>query len=142
MDDNSTVSGIMKRSVKSVRSQFRLLFSKLQSCCTLQGRRSRSDHSDLGRTKNLFVYGSKPYIFRVLIGPMIFGLRFFSNGRTNLVLLPPPLRLQDNSRPKSPTKVETKRKLQQFTVSGGLIMNGGESGNEQTNFKVEITFNM
>ena len=27
-------------------------------------------------------------------------------------------RLQDNSRPKSPTKVETKRKLQQFTVSG------------------------
>ena len=39
-------------------------------------------------------------------------------------------RLQDNSRPKSPTKVETKRKLQQFTVSGWLIMNGGESGNE------------
>ena len=23
----------------------------------LQGRRSRSDHSDLGRTKNLFIYG-------------------------------------------------------------------------------------
>ena len=39
--------------------------------------------------------------------------------------------LQDNSRPKSPTKVETKRKLQQFTVSGWLIMNGGESGNEK-----------
>ena len=36
--------------------------------------------------------------------------------------------LQDNSRPKSPTKVETKRKLQQFTVSGWLIMNGGKSG--------------
>ena len=40
-------------------------------------------------------------------------------------------RLQDNSRPKSPTKVETKRKLQQFTVSGWLIINGGESGSEQ-----------
>ena len=39
-------------------------------------------------------------------------------------------RLQDNSRPKSPTKVETKRKLQQFTVSGWLTMNEGESGNE------------
>ena len=52
-------------------------------------------------------------------------------------------RLQDNARPKSPTKVETKRKLQQFTVSGWLIMNGGESGNEKKeNFKVEITFNM
>ena len=52
-------------------------------------------------------------------------------------------RLQDNSRPKSPTKVETKRKLQQFTVSGWLIMNGEESGNERKeNVKVEITFNM
>ena len=40
-------------------------------------------------------------------------------------------RLQDNSRPKSPIKVETKRKLQQFTVSGWLIMNGGESGNKK-----------
>ena len=40
-------------------------------------------------------------------------------------------RLQDNSRPKLPTKVETKRKLQQFTVSGWLIMNGGESGNDK-----------
>ena len=52
-------------------------------------------------------------------------------------------RLQDNSRPKSPTKVETKRKLQQFTVSGWLIMNGGESGNEKIRkLKGEITFNM
>ena len=51
--------------------------------------------------------------------------------------------LQDNSRPKSPTKVETKRKLQQFTVSGWLIMNRGESGNEKKEtFRVEITFNM
>ena len=33
-------------------------------------------------------------------------------------------RLQHNSRPKSPTKIETKRKLQQFTVSGWLIING------------------
>ena len=40
-------------------------------------------------------------------------------------------RLQHNSRPKSPTKVETKRKLQQFTVFGWLIMNGGESGGEK-----------
>ena len=52
-------------------------------------------------------------------------------------------RLQDNSRPKSPTKVETKRKLQQFNVSGWLIMNGGESGNEKKEtFKVEIPFNI
>ena len=40
-------------------------------------------------------------------------------------------RLQDNSRPKSPTKIKTKTKLQQFTVSGWLIINGGESGSEQ-----------
>ena len=40
-------------------------------------------------------------------------------------------RLQDNSLPKPPTKVETKRKLQLFTFSGWLIMNGGESGNEK-----------
>ena len=40
-------------------------------------------------------------------------------------------RLQDNSLSKSPTKIETKRKLQQFTVSGWLIINGGESGSEQ-----------
>ena len=40
-------------------------------------------------------------------------------------------RLQDNSRPNSPTKVETKRKLQQFAVFGWLIINGGESGSEQ-----------
>ena len=31
----------------------------------------------------------------------------------------------------SPTKIETKRKLQQFTVSGWLTINGGESGNEK-----------
>ena len=42
-------------------------------------------------------------------------------------------RLQDNSRPKSPTKIETKRKLEQFTVSGWFIINGGESGSEQIN---------
>ena len=41
------------------------------------------------------------------------------------------VRLQDNFRSKSPTKVETKKKLQQFTVSGWLVMNGGESGNER-----------
>ena len=33
-------------------------------------------------------------------------------------------RLQKNSRPRSPTKIETKRKLHQFTVSEWLIMNG------------------
>ena len=41
------------------------------------------------------------------------------------------VRLQDNSRPKSPTKVETKKKLQQITVSGWLIMLGGESGSKK-----------
>ena len=40
-------------------------------------------------------------------------------------------RLQDNSRPKSPTMVETKRKLQQFTVSGWLIINGGARDTEK-----------
>ena len=40
-------------------------------------------------------------------------------------------RLQDNSRPRSFTKVERKRKLQQFTVSGMLMMNGEESGSEK-----------
>ena len=39
--------------------------------------------------------------------------------------------LQDNSRAKLPTKVETKRKLPQFTVSAWLIMNGGESGGDK-----------
>ena len=39
--------------------------------------------------------------------------------------------LQDNSRPKSPTEVETKRKLQQFTVSGWLIIKGGSSDSEK-----------
>ena len=40
-------------------------------------------------------------------------------------------------------KVYTQRKLQQFIVSGWLIMNGGESEDEKKeNFKVEITFNM
>ena len=51
-------------------------------------------------------------------------------------------RLQDNSRPKSPTKVETKRKLQQFTVSGWLIINGGARDSEKENFNIEIIFNM
>ena len=53
-------------------------------------------------------------------------------------------RLQDNSRPKSPTKVEAKRKLQQFTVSGWLIINWGESGSEQIKkkCKTKITFSM
>ena len=40
-------------------------------------------------------------------------------------------RLQDNSRPKSPTKAETKRKLQQFTGSGWLIINGAVSDSEK-----------
>ena len=50
-------------------------------------------------------------------------------------------RLQDNSRPKTPTKVVTKRKLLQFIVS---IMNGGESSSEkkEETFEAEITFNM
>ena len=40
--------------------------------------------------KSLYLW-SKPCIFRVLVGPIIVKLRFFLNGRTNLVLLPPPL---------------------------------------------------
>ena len=51
-------------------------------------------------------------------------------------------RLHNNSRPKSPTKVETKRKLQQFAVSGWLIINGGASDNEKRKFEAEIIFNM
>ena len=52
-------------------------------------------------------------------------------------------RLQDNSPPKSPTKVETKRKLQQFTVSGWLIINGGASISlVKENFEAEIIFNV
>ena len=52
-------------------------------------------------------------------------------------------RLQDNSRPKSPTKVKTKRKLQQFTVSGRLILNReGSRNGKKGNFKVEIILNM
>ena len=34
---------------------------------------------------------SKPCIFRVLVRPIIVRLRFFTNSRTNLLLLPPPL---------------------------------------------------
>ena len=52
-------------------------------------------------------------------------------------------RFQENSGPESPTKVETKRKLQKFTVSGWLIMNGGKSGSDKIeNFRAKITFNM
>ena len=51
-------------------------------------------------------------------------------------------RLQDNSRPTSPTKIETKRNLQQFTVSGWLLINGGESGSEQIKMYDKITFSM
>ena len=51
-------------------------------------------------------------------------------------------RLQNNSRPKSSTKVETKKKLQQFTVSGWLIINGERVIVKNENFKAEITFNM
>ena len=51
-------------------------------------------------------------------------------------------RLQDNSRPKSPTKVETKRELQQFTVFGWLIINGERAIVKKENFKAEIIFNM
>ena len=36
---------------------------------------------------------------------------------------------------------ETKRKLQQFTVSGWLIMNGGESSSGKEKCKTKITVN-
>ena len=39
--------------------------------------------------------------------------------------------LQDNSCPKSPTKAEKKRKLQQFALSGWLIIDGGASDSEK-----------
>ena len=42
-----------------------------------------------------------------------------------------------HSRPKSPTKVETKRKLQQFT--GWWIMNGGVVVKKEENFNVQNT---
>ena len=67
-------------------------------------------------------------------------------------------RLQDNSRLKPPTKVETKRQLQQFTVSGWLIIGGKTKRQLQQftvsgwliirvtvkkeNFKAEIIFSM
>ena len=51
-------------------------------------------------------------------------------------------RLQDNSRPRSPTKVETKRKLRQFTVSEWLIMNKERVVVKQKNFKAKIIFNI
>ena len=40
---------------------------------------------------------SKPCNFSVLVGPIIVRLRSFSNGRTNLGLLPPPLNSMYNS---------------------------------------------
>ena len=53
-------------------------------------------------------------------------------------------RLQDYSRPKLPAKVETKRKLQQVTVSERLVMKGGESSSEKkkTYLKAKTTINM
>ena len=42
----------------------------------------------------------------------------------------------------SPTKVETKRKSQQFTVSGWLTINGGASDSEKRKLKAEMIFNM
>ena len=82
-------------------------------------------------------------------GCFVFGndaQRHANKGAQQMADTPPGLPctlIQDNSRPKSPTKVETKKKLQQFTVSRWLIMDGGESGNEKKeNFKVKITFNM
>ena len=57
--------------------------------------------------------------------------------------------ITDNCRSKSPTKVKTKRKLQQFTVSGWLIMNRGGGGGgggrvtvKKEKCKTKITFNM
>ena len=43
----------------------------------------------------------------------------------------PPQNLSMSTCPKSPTKVEIKRKLQQFTVSGWLIINRGASDSEK-----------
>ena len=58
-----------------------------------QGRSSRSDHSNLGRINNLVIYGQLLF-FRVLVGPIIVRLRFFSDDQINPVLLPSPLFLE------------------------------------------------
>ena len=51
-------------------------------------------------------------------------------------------RLQDNSCAKSLTKVETKRKLQQFTVYGWLIIDGERVVVKKGSFYPEITFHV
>ena len=41
---------------------------------------------------------SKPSIFKLLVGPIIISLRFFSNGQVNLALLSQPLNLSTKSK--------------------------------------------
>ena len=72
--------------------------------------------------------------------PKIYPIAIFAFYSLNYSLA---ARSQDNSCPKLRTKIETKRKLQQFIVSGWLIMNGGESGSEEKEKdKTKIIFNV
>ena len=58
--------------------------------------------------QNFTICSQKSYICKILIGPIIVWSRFFSNGRTNLALLPPPLRLIRLTNWSYPTTVPTK----------------------------------
>ena len=57
----------------------------------IQGRRKRSDHSDLGRTKNFVISGQRPIHSKVWSDQWLSGGGFLSNGRTNLALFLPSL---------------------------------------------------
>ena len=63
---------------------------RLVSFYYFQGRRKRSDHSDLGRTK-ILTFAVKVLYFQNFGRTNNCLVEAFSNGRTNLALLPPPL---------------------------------------------------
>ena len=54
-----------------------------------------------------------------------------ADGKSTLASVSKWISVKVNSRPKLPTKVETKRKLQQFTVSRWLIIKGEASDSEK-----------
>ena len=85
----------------------------LKNICLLEG----------SKVKNWKVYSSFTKLWQSCSDPhpKISPIAIFAFYSLNYSLM---ARLQDNSRPTSPTKIETKRKLQQFTVSGWLIING------------------
>ena len=57
-----------------------------------QRRWRRSDHSYLGRTQKFCLFWPKSYISKFWLDQSDCLIRFFSNGRTNLALLPSPLK--------------------------------------------------